>query len=75
MINKNSGLNTLKSLFPNAVTESGSIKSKYGKIEGDLLLYKGIYYSIDYVAPDTLIMKTDKLFGVSGDEFPLELIK
>lgn len=49
--------------------------SKYGKITGDHLLFNGKYFKIDYVVKDTLILKTDKLHGKYGDEFPLSLVK
>lgn len=47
----------------------------YGKIEGETLLYKGVYYKLRYVTAECLVLDTDKLFGKYGDEFPLELIK
>ena len=47
----------------------------YGKVEGDTLLYKGVWYAISYVTPECLVLNTDKLFGTYGDEFPLDLIK
>lgn len=76
MVNKNSGLSSLKNMFPDAKTEqSGTVNSKYGKIEGSVLLYKGVYYAIDYIAPGILVMQTDELFGEEGDEFPLELVR
>lgn len=47
----------------------------YGKIEGDFLLYKGQYYKINQIAPETLFVDSNKLFGKYGDEFPLELVR
>lgn len=47
----------------------------YGKIEGNALKYKGKYYLIKEVNPETLVLETDKLFGKYGDEFPLDLIR
>lgn len=47
----------------------------YGKIEGDFLLYKGKYFKITQIAPETLFVDTNTLFGKYGDEFPLELVR
>lgn len=46
----------------------------YGRIFIDSLEYKGKYYKIKEVNPETLVLDTDKLFGKYGDEFPLRLI-
>jgi len=53
----------------------GGVDCKFGKIEDGCLLYKGVYYKIEYVVKGTLIFDSNKLFGKCGDEFPLELIK
>lgn len=47
----------------------------YGKIEGDFLLYKGNYYKIERIAPETLFIDANNLFGQDGDEFPLSLVR
>jgi len=52
-----------------------STNTTYGRIEGELLYYKGTYYKLRYVTAECLVLDTDKLFGRFGDEFPLELIK
>jgi hypothetical protein len=48
---------------------------EYGYVTGNVLTYKGKLYQIDSVVPTALILKTDKLFGKYGDEFPLSKIK
>jgi hypothetical protein len=65
--------NSLKDLNK-VIGNVGSTKT-YGRIEGETLFYKGKYYKIRYVQPETLILDTENLFGKYGDEFPLELIK
>ena len=48
---------------------------EFGKIEGNVLKYKGTYYEIRYVSVGCLVLKTDKLFGKFGDEFPLDKVR
>lgn len=68
---KKTSLSALESLL----SGSKSTATAYGKIEGDLLLYKGKYYKITRIAPETLFVDGYDLFGQDGDEFPLNLVR
>lgn len=68
---KNNTLSSLETLL----SGTKSTATAYGKIEGDFLLYKGKYYKIENIAPETLFIDANTLFGQHGDEFPLNLVR
>jgi hypothetical protein len=81
---KGNGIQSIGDLFPKGklqtvqTVEVGSVDSEFGKIEGSILTYKGVCYTITAVSPTgVLVLDTDELkqFSSYGDEFSLAMVR